>query len=166
MSFNKSHCNKLSFCRRMSVFIVASCDVDHHLNSVRMLRTIFLPVQHSPRRMFMSRGNLRSSRTRRVRFRAGKTRRQGMPADISITKTASFGWIKPQGCHSNMYVRHSWKGWPDLELEIYSSNRPFRRCPDSPGSLSRAHIFPNPKDCKHRNTTVIFNITIFKSRYE
>lgn len=37
-----SHCNRSSYCRRMGVFIVASCDVARHLNSVRMLRVIFL----------------------------------------------------------------------------------------------------------------------------
>jgi len=64
-------CNKSTFYRKIDVFIVVSCDVVHHLNSVRTIR-YFSVYATFPRRMFMSCENLRSSRTRRYDFTSVK----------------------------------------------------------------------------------------------
>lgn len=101
--FNERH----YFGPRMGMFIIANCgkpsfefywDATDH----------FSAYPRSLKEMFMSRENLGSSRTRR--FRVEETRQQATPTDISITKTAAFRRIKPQGRYSNMYGETPVKG--------------------------------------------------------
>lgn len=68
LKFSIVLCNKLSFCRGIFLSSRRAMIRSDHLTSV--LQAIF--PRHSSRRMFMSRENLRSSRTRRYDFALGK----------------------------------------------------------------------------------------------
>jgi len=130
-------CNKSTFYRRMGIFIVASCDVDRHLNSVRTIR-YFSVYTTFPRRMFMSRGNLKGSRTRRYDFASVK---RGDSVGRHFHYKDGRFWVDQAARMPLEYVCETLvKGaaWPRTRNIFIKSF--ISTIPDSTGMLSHAHF--------------------------
>jgi len=91
-----------------------------------------------------------------VRFRIGKTRWQCWQTFPLQRQSLLGGSSRKDATWICMWDTRK-RGLPDLELEIYSSNRPFQRLLTVPECFL-VLIFPNPKACKHWNIAIIYNI--------
>lgn len=113
----------------------------------------------SPRRMFTSRGNPGSSRTRQCDFATGKRGgNAGRHFHYKDGPLSAGSGRKDATRICIMRKRAREKGLPDLELEMYSSNRPSSMPADTAGSLFQA--FLRAKKSQMWDTIIIFDITL------
>jgi len=142
----------------MGIFIVVSCDVDRYLNCVKTIRCF--SVYTFSRRMFMSRGNLRSSRTRRYDFalvkRGDSVCRHFHYKDPRLggSSRKDATWIcmwdtRKRGCLTSKYIH---------QTVHFDDSRQYRN--------TFSCLFFRIRKLANINIAIIYNITVFKTRYK